>query len=181
MASPYRYWTAGLRRFRQNQSGASALEFALVAAPLILLLLGTMQVGLVFFSNFMLEGAVDRGARLIRTGQAQTGKFSAGDFKRELCKYLTAPLHCTNLKLDVRSYANFAGASQNLTNPIGSDGKLKANFSYDPGAGEDVVVVRAFYPLDIGSVLPAEINLSNLPDGQRLLVATAAFRNEPFK
>jgi len=181
LPQPYRSRPTRLGRFRQDQSGASALEFALVAGPLILLLLATLQVGLVFFANFTLEGAVERGARLIRTGQAQNGKFSAGEFKNEVCKYLTAPLSCTKLKLDVRSYANFAGAGQNLTNPIGRDGKLKTNFSYDPGSGEDVIVVRAFYPLDIGSLLPSEISLSNLADGERLLVATAAFRNEPFK
>jgi len=170
-----------LNRFKRNKSGASALEFALVAGPLILLLLAIIQVGIVFFSNFVLEGAVDRGARLIRTGQAQTGKFNAGEFKKEVCKYLSAPLSCTKLKLDVRSYSSFGGAGQNLTNPIGPDGNLKSDFSYDPGAGEDVVVVRAFYPLDVGSVLPTEINLSNMNNGERLLIATAAFRNEPFK
>jgi len=178
---PQRSRSRPLRRFGPNQSGASALEFALVAAPLILLLLAILQIGLVFVANFMLEGAVERGARLIKTGQAQTGKFSATEFKREVCKYLTAPLSCGKLRLDVRSYSNFSGAGQNLTNPIGSDGKLKTNFSYDPGVGEDVVVVRAFYPLDIGTVLPAEVSLSNLDTGERLIVATAAFRNEPFK
>jgi Flp pilus assembly protein TadG len=164
----------------QDRSAASALEFALVATPLILLLLAVLQVGLVYFANFALEGATQQGARLIRTGQAQNKKFSAAEFKNEVCKYLTAPIRCSQLKLDVRSYPSFAGAGENLTEPLGSDGQLKKNFSYNPGVGGDVVVVRAFYPLDIGSVLPASISLSNMEGGSRLLVATAAFRNEPF-
>jgi hypothetical protein len=45
--------------------------------------------------------------------------------------------------------------------------------------GGDVVVVRAFYPLGIGSVLPASIDLSNMEGGHRLLVATAGA--EPTK
>ena len=170
-----------LRRFFADRSGASALEFAMVAAPLILLLLAVFQVGIVYFANFSLEGATDRGARLIRTGQAQGKGFSAEQFKNEVCKYLVPPLTCSGLKLDVRSYPSFAGAASNLTDPMGSDGNLKANFNYDPGVGGDVVVVRAFYPLDIGAVLPAEISLSNMGNNSRLLVATAAFRNEPFK
>jgi Flp pilus assembly protein TadG len=169
-----------LRRFCGDQSGASALEFAMVAAPLILLLLAVLQIGLVYFANFALEGATERGARLIRTGQAQTQGFDAAKFKSELCKNLSAPLTCSGLKLDVRSYSSFGGAASNLTNPVGPDGKLKTNFSFNPGTGGDVVVVRAFYPLDIGSLLPASINLSNLEGGSRLLIATAAFRNEPF-
>ena len=169
-----------LRRFGGDRSGASALEFALVAGPLILLLLAVLQVGLVYFSNFALESATERGARLIRTGQAQTQGFDAAKFKSELCKHLSAPLTCSGLKLDVRSYPSFGGAAANLTNPIGPDGKLKTNFSFNPGTGGDIVVVRAFYPLDIGSLLPSSINLSNLEGGSRLLIATAAFRNEPF-
>ena len=170
-----------LGRFFRDQKGASALEFAMVATPLILLLLAILQIGLVYFANFALEGALERGARLIRTGQAQTQKFDAGMFKKEVCKYLSAPLNCDGLKLDVSSYPSFAGAAKNLTSPLGPDGKLKSGFGFDPGGAEDVVVVRAFFPLEIGAVLPANISLSNMDGGGRLLIATAAFRNEPYK
>jgi Flp pilus assembly protein TadG len=173
--------TRGFRRFGGDTAGASALEFALVATPLILLLLAILQVGVVYFATFSLEGATDRGARLIRTGQAQLQGFSADQFKTEVCKQLTAPLTCSGLKLDVHSYPNFSAAAANMTSPLGSDGNMKTDFSYDPGGAGDVVVVRAFYPLDIGAVLPADISLSNMAGGDRLLVATAAFRNEPYK
>jgi hypothetical protein len=58
---------------------------------------------------------------------------------------------------------------------------LKANFSYDPGVGGDVIVVRAFYPWDLPASLPEVISLSNMQDKSRLLIATVAFRNEPFQ
>jgi len=177
---PFRPSSRGFARFRSDRSGASALEFALLAGPLIFLLLAIIQLGLVYFSNFALESALERGSRLIRTGQAHTQKFNATQFKNEVCNYMSAPLRCSELRLDVRSYPSFAGAANNMTSPLGKDGKLKSDFSFDPGEAEDVVVVRAFYPLDIGSLLPAEINLSNMEGGNRLLVATAAFRNEPF-
>ena len=164
-------------RFGRDRSGASALEFAIVATPLILLLLAVLQVSLVYFANSSLEGAIDRGARLVRTGQAQ--KFNAQQFKTEVCKHLGAPLTCDDLMLDVRSYPSFGGAAGNLAEPPGADGKPK-DYGFDPGEAEDVVVVRGFYPLDIGSVLPSDINLSNMEGGGRLLTATAAFRNEPF-
>lgn len=153
----------------------------MVAAPLILLLLAVLQLGIVYFANFMLESATAQGARLIRTGQAQTQKFSAAKFKTEVCKQLTAPIRCSELKLDVRSYPSFAGAASGLTTPLDGDGELKKKFSYDPGAPGDVVVVRAFYPLDIGAVLPTEVSLSNMGGNNRLLIATSAFRNEPYE
>jgi len=169
----------GLGQFRRDSSGASALEFALVAIPFILLLFAILQVGLVYFANFSLENATTQGARLIRTGQAQTQKFDATAFKNEVCKYIKAPLSCSGLKLDVRRFTNFN--STELTQPLDANGNMKTNFSYDPGQGGDVVVVRAFYAWDLPAMLPTDIRMSNMKGGSRLLVATAAFRNEPFQ
>lgn len=164
--------------FGADESGVSAVEFAIVAAPLLLLLLGVLQVAIVYFANFSLENAVERAARLVRTGQAQS--MSASDLKTKVCEGLSAPLTCAGLKLDVRSYSSFAGAAGNLTQPLDSKGNIKSGFSYTPGARGDVMVIRAFYPLDIGALLPEEISLSNMASNKRVLVATAAFRNEPF-
>jgi Flp pilus assembly protein TadG len=169
----------GLRQFGRDRSGASALEFALVAVPTILLLLAILQIGLVFFANFVLEHATAQGARLIRTGQAQGQGFDAAAFRNEVCKYLTAPLSCAGLKLDVRRFKNFSSAD--LTNPLDAGGALKTSFSYDPGTGGDVVVVRGFYEFDIPGLMPIEISMSNMQGGSRILIATAAFRNEPFQ
>ena len=169
----------GPRQFGRDRSGASALEFALVAVPLILLLLAILQIGLVFFANFVLEHATAQGARLIRTGQAQNQGFDAAAFRNEVCKYLTAPLSCAGLKLDVRRFKNFSSTA--LTNPLDASGALKTSFSYDPGVGGDVVVVRGFYEFDIPGLMPIEISMSNMQGGSRVLIATAAFRNEPFQ
>jgi Flp pilus assembly protein TadG len=167
-------------RLANDRSGASALEFALVALPFVLLLLAVLEVGLVYFANFTLENATAQGARLIRTGQAQAQGFDAAKFKNEVCKHLSGPISCAGLKLDVRHYSSFGGAGSNLTNPVDANGNVKANFSYDPGQGGDVVVVRAFYEWDLTAKLPKDIGLSNLKNGNRLLIATVAFRNEPF-
>jgi hypothetical protein len=170
----------GLRqRFGRDASGSAAIEFALVAVPLLLLLLIILEVGVVFFANYSLEHATAQGARMLRTGQAQAQKFDAAKFKAEVCKHITAPLTCGKLKLDVKRYTNFSGTE--MTQPLDASGGLKTNFSYDPGAGGDVVVVRAFYPLDLPARLPLDIRMSNMKDGNRLLIATVAFRNEPFQ
>jgi Flp pilus assembly protein TadG len=173
-----RRWRA-LRLFGRDRSGASAVEFALLAIPTILLLFAVLQLGLVFLGTYMLEHATAQGARLIRTGQAQTQGFNAAAFKTEVCKYLTAPLNCSGLKLDVRRFANFS--STELTSPLDAGGAMKTNFSYDPGNGGDVVVVRGFYEFEIPSLFPIEISMANMKGGSRVLIATAAFRNEPFQ
>ncbi len=53
------------------------------------------------------------------------------------------------------------------------------NFNYQPGGPGDIVVVRLFYQWPVYVSLLG-FNLSNLNGGKRLLVATAAFRNEPY-
>lgn len=170
-------------RFVHDQKGASALEFAIVAAPFIFLMLAIMQIGYVFFANFALDGAVANGARLIRTGQAQMQGFDAAKFKEELCKGLIGPLSCGKLMLDVRSYNNFSTAASGLTPPLDSKGRINTKVAFDPGSPEQVVIVRAFYPLEIGSLFPSAYGLGsmgNMADGDRMLVSTAAFRNEPY-
>ena len=137
-----------------------------------------LEVAIVYFANFALDNAVAQGARLVRTGQAQTQKFDAAAFKTEVCKYISAPISCSGLKLDVSHFASFGGVQ--LTNPLDASGNLKSSFNYDPGVGSDIVVVRAFYEWTLTAKLPQAISLSNMNNGDRLLVATAAFRNEPF-
>lgn len=168
-----------LARFRRSRSGASAIEFAILVGPFLLLLAGILEIGLVYAATLSLENATEQGARLVRTGQAQSKGFDAGAFKTELCKSLSAPLSCAQVKLDVRHFSSFGGIS--LPSPLDSSGKLKPTFSYDPGVGGEVVVVRAFYEWGVAGKMPKGIGLSNLANGNRLLTATATFRNEPFQ
>jgi hypothetical protein len=174
--------------FGRNSSGASALEFAIVAGPFLALVFGILAVGLAFVGNMTLENAVEQGARLIRTGQAQSQGFDAARFRTEVCKYLTRPLSCAGLKLDVRTCSSFGGCP--LTNPLDSSGNITSGLSYAPGIGGDVVIVRGFYEWDLLAKLPIlpighnksiDTRLSNMSNGNRVLIATAAFRNEPFK
>ena len=51
-------------RLAHDQRGASALEFALAAPILILVLIGIAQLGILYSANAGLQQAVDEGARL---------------------------------------------------------------------------------------------------------------------
>lgn len=181
-----RVWADG--RFVRDQRGASALEFALVAAPFIFLLLAILQIAYVYIANYALDSAVANGARLIRTGQVQTQGFDAAKFKQEMCKGLVGPLSCGRLLLDVRSYDSFKSAAAGLTPALDDENNINADVAFNPGGPEEVVIVRAFYPLEMNSIFPVFLPeqgydlgyLRNMADGDRMLVSTAAFRNEPY-
>jgi Flp pilus assembly protein TadG len=175
-----------LMRFRRNQDGATAVEFALVAAPFFALMFAIIETALLFFADQTFDTAVSSAARLIRTGQAQEAGMSASDFKAAICNPdlaqdrsgLGALFDCSKIKIDVKTYSNFSDIS--LTPPIDPTTKeLNVTENYQPGVGGNIVVVRAYY--EWPTFVPGlGNNLADMPDGTHLLVATAAFRNEPF-
>jgi len=168
----------GLFRFGRDETGATAVEFGLIALPFFALLFAILETGLVFFAGQTLETAVANVSRTIRTGQAQQQGLDLTAFRNQICAQISALMSCSGLSLDVRTYASFS--SVNLANPINSQGKLDtSNFTYDAGNGGDIVVVRAFYEWPTYSRMLG-FNLSNLADGNHLLAAAAAFKNEPF-
>ena len=126
-----------------------------------------------------LETATANSARLIRTGQAQQQGFTANQFRDSICGQVLDLFNCTSgLSMDVRTYQTFD--SINLLNPVDENGQLVTNnFTYQPGNGTDIVVVRVFYEWPTFSSLLG-LNLNNMANGKHLLAATAAFRNEPF-
>jgi Flp pilus assembly protein TadG len=148
----------------------------MLAAPVILLVLAIAEVGLVNLATFSLERAVTDAARLIRTGQAQDQGLNASTFHDEVCKHILPPLDCEKVKVDVRKFASFGSSELTGANADGT-----VNTSFDPGVGGDVVVVRAFYVWDVMAKLPGYVALSNMSEGRRMITATVAFRNEPFK
>jgi Flp pilus assembly protein TadG len=167
-----------LRRFATQQDGAAAVEFGLVAAPFLALVFAIMETALIFFSGQALETAVADASRLIMTGQAQTQGFSQSQFKNAVCARIFGLFDCQNgVYVDVKTFTSFA--SVNTPSPIDGQGNFQNNFSYQPGGPGDIVVVRLFYQWPVYVSLLG-LNLSNMSGGKRLLVATAAFRNEPY-
>jgi Flp pilus assembly protein TadG len=166
-------------RFAKTDDGVTAVEFALVAAPFFGLMFAILETALIFFGQQTLETAVSNAAREIRTGQAQQQGFSQAQFKDQICQQIQVFFDCTGgLALDVRTYKTFD--TINLTTPIDATGKFDpSKFTYDPGHGTDIITVRAFYEWPTWSRLLG-LSLNNLADGNHMLAAAAAFRNEPF-
>jgi Flp pilus assembly protein TadG len=167
-----------LRRFARRKDGAAAVEFSLVILPFMALLFAIIETAIVFFAGQTLETAVADSARLILTGQAQSGNFDQAAFKQQVCARIYGLFDCAGgISVDVRTYNNFA--SVNLAPPVDANGNLTNNFVYQPGSACDIVVVRLFYQWPIYMQLMG-LTLANMSGQTRLLTATAAFRNEPF-
>jgi Flp pilus assembly protein TadG len=158
-----------LRRMARDQFGATMLEFSLVALPFLLLLMGTFEVGFIYWATKELENATSFGARFIRTGEAQAGNWNQAQLKTRICSQTALLIGCeSRLRLDVRSAATFTAFAP--LNPVNGGGTLKADneFSFQPGAGNDVVLVTTFY------------DWKTMLGGDYVVRAAAPLRNEPF-
>jgi Flp pilus assembly protein TadG len=166
-----------LTRFRRSKDGATIVEFGFVAMPFFALLMAILETGLMFFAGQTLDTAVGNAARMIRTGQAQAQGFDEDRFRAQVCELASIVLDCENkLKLDVKVFPDFD--SIDLTPGIGDDGEVDdAGFTFEPGHGSDIVVVRAFYNWPIFTNFMASLDTGG---GSHLLSTTVAFRNEPF-
>ena len=176
------------KSFGRRKDGATVIEFAFLLPPFLLLMYAIIQTAVVFYASQVLETATADSARLIMTGQAQKQGLNEAEFKTQLCSRLDALFNCaTGVKIDVRKYAWASGtdpiaqfANANLQAPLDEDGNLDTDdFAYTPGVQGDIVVVKVVYewPMLMGVY---SFDLATLPSGKRLLMATAAFRNEPY-
>lgn len=174
---------ARLRRrgdFVRSKDGATAVEFALVAAPFLALLIAIFQTALVFFAGRVLDETVEEASRVIMTGQAQNESMTATQFSTWVCGQTFALFNCNNFMINVQNYASFASASTTTpTLTFNGSGNVSNSWSFDTGSPGDIVVVQVMYqwPVVLG---PLSFTLANLSNGNRLLVSTIVFKNEPY-
>lgn len=167
-------------KLTKNTRGATAIEFALLALPFFGLVIGIIQLGIIFLANQTLDEAVDVASRQIQTGAiVQTGG-NVNNFRTEVCDNVVMISDCENqILISVQSYPDFAAVSQaqasgQLYTPSGRP--VIVNNTFSPGTGGEIVVVSAsvFIPIVAGSIFPG------IDDNGLQLVTSLAFKNELF-
>ena len=174
------------RAFVADRKGATAVEFALIGAPFLALLVAIIQSFLVFFAQQYLETAVNQSSRTILTGQEQalaqnlTPAQAQAQFASAVCSNLVILFDCSKLMIDVQVAGSWSSANTGVpTLTFDSNGNVTNTWQFNPGKQSDIVVVRVMYqwPVFMG---PLGFNLSNLANGNRLIMASTAFMNEAY-
>lgn len=176
-----RLWLGNGRRWLRDVEGATAIEFGMVAMPFAMMLMGTIAVGLFFFTTFTLENAVEQAARLIRTGQAQQSGMTAAQFKDKVCNHAPTFVDCDGkMRVNVQSYAGFG----DIVTPscVDSGGNLipPTSTTFNAGAASEVVLVTVCYEWELAGKLPF-VRLGTLANGSALIQASTTFRTEPYQ
>jgi Flp pilus assembly protein TadG len=178
------------RRFIQNSDGATAVEFAMVAAPFFGLLFAIFQTAMVFWSTQVLETALANASRQIYTEQFKNSPENAGldssksadletmkkNFKKNLCGNVKGLFDCNNMvDIDIQIIGDFSSADIAL--PIVEKAYNTSSYKFQVPGRNEIVVVRASmeYPTFAMIGNPA----TSLASGNQLIIASAAFRTEP--
>ena len=176
-------------RFAKEEDGATAIEFAVVALPFFALLFGIMELAIVFFVNSALVHATSEAGRLIRVGNFQACG-GEDEFKALVCENMKGLGSCwKNVRIDVVQGSSFKTIALPDIPPVEPRDNTKSgadavpqtpNGVYDSNAAGDTMVVRSV--LHYRLALPPLLTRLDSPKGSgaRTMVATTAFRNEPF-
>ena len=140
-----------LSRFGRSRRGSAAVEFALVAPVFFALLFAIIESAIVFFAGQVLETITQDSARLIATGQAQTGQVplcqppgqpapvpcTQATFKNYVCSQIPALFDCAGVYVDVRNYPAFTNVV--INSQIDANKNLITNMQYSPGGPGAIV------------------------------------------
>jgi Flp pilus assembly protein TadG len=168
-------------RFCLSRGGTTAVEFAFIAPPFLALLIAILQMASFLFAQQILQTAVVAAGRLILTGQVQSATLTQSQFKtNDVCPLLPALFTCSNLYVNVQTYADFGGASTTIPSlTISANGTVSSTGAYSIGGPGEVMVLQLVYPWKIitgplGALLP------NFSNGYTQIMGITAFRVEPY-
>jgi Flp pilus assembly protein TadG len=169
-------------RFVRAQRGATAVEFALISLPMLVMIFGLLEFAMMFLAMTTLDTATQWASRQIRTGEFQTsGANTRSDFKNLVCSQMSwLSAKCTaDLWLDVRTYSTFGGISAApVPNPVTFN---PATTCFSTGQPTDIVLVRAYFEWNLFTpLLNNALENMGAGSGMRLISSTTAFRNEPY-
>jgi Flp pilus assembly protein TadG len=175
--------------FIKDRKAATAVEFALIATPFLAITVALIQTFLVFFAQAVLENVVRNTSRLIMTGQVQTQQMSASAFTTIVCNQGSILFRCpaagtgNGLMVDVQVANGWSSANVGMPSlTYDASGNVTTaslnGLQFNPGNAGDIVVVRVIYlwPVFFG---PIAFNMANQANGTRMIMASAAFQNEP--
>lgn len=163
----------------RRKDGAVAVEFALVALPFFMMVMGLIEVSLMYASAVVLEGGTVQAARAIRTGAVQQSADPEETFKALLCAHTASLIPCESLIYEViHPPGDTFGDLEGIPPTYDEDGNLESN-GFNAGGISDVVVIRTSYRYNFITPMMAPL-LSSASDHGITLLSTVTLRSEPY-
>lgn len=180
-----------IKLFFYKKEGATALEFALIAPVFFLLLMGTIELGLIFFAESVLQGALMHGARVSKTGYSEGERtaYVRSEIIR-LSGFILDPEKLVIEPMHYNSHANIGQPEPCITTVCESGlpnvdyADINSNGQWDADQGtaglgirNDIVIFRGTYEWPLFTPL---IKHFFNDDDKVVLTSTAIVKNEAF-
>ncbi|MBP2159729.1 MULTISPECIES: TadE/TadG family type IV pilus assembly protein [Asticcacaulis] len=172
-------WIAELRKGSFDRRGSAAVEFALIAFPLIFMIFCCLELALIVLLSVTLDNATDLAARQIRTGILTQSNSTAASFRQKICANMSwlSGSCAGSLQVDVQTYDSFAQVPK--TDLIKNGQFDSANFAYVIGKGSKIQMVRAYYEWPMFTPF-LQAGMTTLSNKNAVITTKVVFRNEPF-
>ncbi len=171
---------APLRRYSNEEDGVAAVEFALVSFPFLFLIIGIIEMSLMFTAQSVLEYSNSAAGRLIRTGQLQdlTIEEQIDMFEETVCDNASFLMDCDQIQYQVQTVPDYASA-QTIPAPEYDEDGLLVDSGFDIGGSSAIVFVRVVYRYPITLPIMQQL-LSNYEDEFRMMISTSVLQTEPY-
>lgn len=162
------------------------MEFAIVATPFFLFVLGLIGLGLYFFTMNSLTYGVEAAARQIRTGQAQKSALTVSQFKNLVCLAAGSFINCNKLSVIIQSGDTWSDITPQPcvdanNNMVSSTGSANDTVSTYTGVASEVVLVTLCYQWDLAQTFSyLKLGKNSDGSGSAVVQAATAFRTEPY-
>ncbi len=167
-----------------DNSGSTAVEFAMISPILLLMLFGMLELGWLFIRMSILDSAVAEAGRSVYTGAAAYGYVTHDDIEEMICDNLTfaSANYCkANIAVELTVIEDFNDAPDHAAVCEDDSMKVQPLTNYEPGAESEIVYMRVCLTTPL--MLPAIGMATQLPqteDGRFQMTSAITFMNEPF-
>lgn len=167
---------AYIRGLIGQRSGATAVEFALVAPVALFMIVAIVEYSLFYYKTAFLKHVLHEAARNVQTGEVQRAGDPQAFFRSEYCEDASFLMRCEDVYFDVRSAGDLASVSfpqasfDNQGRPI--------NFVFQPGGSGDVTTMRVAAPFVF--VTPFMQEIFQPTGAPAIIVGYSIAKNEPF-
>lgn len=186
----------GKTDLRKNEEGATAVEFALIAPVLILLMFGIIEFSFIMFTKATMEGATSVTSRLGKTGYVESGMTRQDMLVQLLTERTYGILDPEQIEVTTLVYERFGdiGRPEPLTRDENGNGRydggdqyqdINGNGQWDDdlglaglGGAGDIVVYKVHYPWHVKTPVMSTFLVN--ADGYFPLDVSVVVRNEPY-
>ncbi len=170
-----------LSRFRRDEKGVTAVEFALVAFPFLVFIFAIIELGISFVAQQMLSSATENLSRQFYTGQLTTENTTPQLVRDKICNQIQFMVAqgCPNLSINLNHYSSFADVP--VTGLVTAQGELALPQVINLGGASTLNQLNVLYRW------PTITNIFYLtgsdvkPDNHIIpLFTTMTWQNEPY-